>query len=64
MLAWSMIGMFLLCLSLKWREAAWYLVEVEEIGVPALRVNFPLLSDVMGEMRESSMRVFSRRWTY
>ncbi len=34
-------------------------MDVEEMGVPALRVSFPLLSDVMGEVRETSMRVFS-----
>jgi hypothetical protein len=59
MIAWSIIFLYLFCLSLNRREAAWDLIEVEEIGVPVLRISFPLLSDVMGEVRETSMRVFS-----
>jgi hypothetical protein len=59
MIAWSIIFLYLFCLSLNRREAAWDLIEVEEIGVPVLRISFPLLSDVMGEIRETSMRVFS-----
>ena len=59
MIAWSIIFLYLFCLSLNRREAAWDLIEVEEIGVPVLRISLPLLSDVMGEVRETSMRVFS-----
>ena len=59
MIAWSIIFLYLFCLSLNRREAAWDLIEVEKIGVPVLRISLPLLSDVMGEVRETSMRVFS-----
>ncbi len=57
--SWSIIFLYLFCLSLNRREAAWDLIEVEEIRVPVLRISFPLLSDVMGEVRETSVRVFS-----
>ena len=55
MIAWSIIFLYLLCLSLNRREAARDLIEVEKIGLP----ESVFQSDVMGEVRGASMRVFS-----
>ncbi len=62
MIAWSIIFLYFFCLCLNRREAAWDLIEIEEIGVPVLRISLPLLSEVMGEVRETSMRVFLSWW--